>query len=81
MALDKALERIFEEATEEVLENTSCPTIGDISNGWCDLWAVAAKKRLPGSEIRQMLGHYFIFYEGVAYDSDTYPTGGFEPPE
>jgi hypothetical protein len=81
MEIDKALERIFEEATEEVLEETSCPTIADISNGWGDRWAVAAKKRLPGSEIRQTLGHYFILYKGVAYDSDTYPTGGFEPPE
>jgi len=27
MALDKALERIFEEATEEVLEKTTCPTL------------------------------------------------------
>jgi hypothetical protein len=33
----KILERAFEYANGHVLEKTSCPGLGNISNGWCDV--------------------------------------------
>jgi hypothetical protein len=76
----KILERAFEHANEYVLENTSCPGLGDISNGWCDVWAKSVKRNATFVEVRQCLGHWFVVYDGVAYDSDT-TEEGFEPPE
>jgi len=61
-----------------VLEKTSCPGLGNISNGWCDVWALAVKK-MPVLSVRQSQGHWFVMYEGVASDSDT-TEEGFAPP-
>ena len=71
------LNLIFEEASEEVLQTTNCDMASEISNGWCEHWARAVKKRLPGTEIRQSHGHHYIVHDGVGYDSDKYE--GFEP--
>jgi hypothetical protein len=76
----KALERAFEYADDYVLENTSCPTLGHISKGWCDVWANAVKRKAQFVEVRQAHGHWFVVYDGAAYDSDT-SDEGFEPPE
>ena len=76
----KILERAFESANEHVLENTRCPGLGDISNGWCDVWALAVRRSARFVEIRQSQGHWFVVYDGVAYDSDT-TEHGFAPPE
>jgi hypothetical protein len=67
----KILERAFEYANGHVLEKTSCPGLGTISNGWCDVWALAVKRNARFVEVRQSQGHWFVMYEGVAYDSDT----------
>jgi|CZKR01.1.fsa_nt_gi hypothetical protein len=75
----KNLERAFEHANEYVLEETSCPGLGNISNGWCDVWAKSVKRNAEFVEVRQSQGHWFVVYDGVAYDSDT--EEGFDPPE
>jgi hypothetical protein len=74
----KKLRAAFEYATDFVLSETSCPTVEAISNGYCDRWAWAVKKRAPFVEVRERDGHYFVVYDGVAYDSDK-TEGGFEP--
>lgn len=76
----KQLERAFEYANEYVLENTSCPTLGHISNGWCDIWVKAVKKIAPFVEVREWQGHWFVVYDEVAYDSDT-TEDEFAPPD
>jgi len=76
----KILDRAFEYANEYVLENTDCRVIEEISNGWCEVWARAVKRKADFVEVRQWLGHWFVVYDGVAYDSDT-PEDGFAPPE
>jgi len=76
----KTLHLAFEYANNHVLKNTSCSTLGDISNGWCDTWAKAVKKKAPFVEVRQSQGHWFVVHGGVAYDSDT-TEDGFEPPK
>lgn len=73
------LEEAFKYADEYVLENTSCSTLADISNGWCDVWAEAVKRRAPFVEVRQWQGHWFVEYGGVAYDSDTADQGSAVP--
>jgi hypothetical protein len=73
------LEKAFEYADKYVLENTSCPTLGDIAHGWCDVWAKAVKRKAQFVEIRHSSGHWFVVYDGVAYDSDT-SDEGFNPP-
>lgn len=72
------LEKAFEYADEYVLQNTSCPTLADISNGWCDVWAKAVKRKAPFVEVREKHGHWFVVYDGVAYDCDT-SEEGFDP--
>jgi hypothetical protein len=79
-AKNKILERAFGYANQYVLENTRCPGLGNISNGWCDVWALAVKRNARFVEVREALGHWFVVYDGVAYDSDT-TEEGFEPPE
>lgn len=70
------IEAAREAATEEVIMSTSCPYPAAISNGWCDVWAIAFKKKFPAAEIRQTHGHYYVVYRGVSFDSD----GWFSPP-
>jgi hypothetical protein len=72
----QTLSDAFDYADEYVMENTSCPTLADIFNGFCDVWAKAVKRKAPFVEISQWHGHWFVVYDGVAYDSDT----AFEPP-
>jgi hypothetical protein len=69
----------FAYADEYVLLNTSCQTLSDISNGFCDVWAKAVKRKAPFVEIREWIGHWFVVFDGVAYDSDTLEEG-FPPP-
>ena len=69
----------FAYADEYVLLNTSCQTLSDISNGFCDVWAKAVKRKAPFVEIREWMGHWFVVFDGVAYDSDT-SEQGFQPP-
>jgi hypothetical protein len=45
------LSAAFDAATEFVLEETSCPTVSDISNGWCEVWAAAVKRSAPFVEV------------------------------
>jgi hypothetical protein len=80
----KMNEQLFnacEEATEHVLETTECPVAGNISNGWCDHWAKAVHRLFPAAEIHQKHGHYFVVYDEVAYDSDSWFSGGFAVPQ
>jgi hypothetical protein len=45
------------------------------------LWSEHSVKRKAGFvEVRQWYGHWFVVYDGVAYDSDT-TEHGFAPPE
>jgi hypothetical protein len=74
-----ALQRAFDFADEFVMENTSCPTLADMAQGWCDVWAKAVKRKAPFVDIREWQGHSFVVYDEVAYDSDT-SDEGFEPP-
>ncbi len=74
------LQEAFEYADEYVLESTQCPTLSDISNGWCDVWAYAVWRKARFVEVRQWNGHWLVLFDGVAYDSDTREQG-FDPPE
>jgi hypothetical protein len=76
----KILVQAFEYANEYVLETTDCMEVERISNGWCDVWARAVKRKAGFVEVRQWYGHWFVVYEGVAYDSDT-TEHGFAPSE
>jgi hypothetical protein len=71
----------FQNASEHVLETTACPTLDAISNGWCDVWAGAVKRSFPAVEVKQKYGHWFVIYDGGAYDSDACFEGGFSPPD
>ena len=72
------LNAAFAYADEYVLLKTSSPTVDHISNGFCDVWAKAVKKKAPFVEVRERMGHWFVVFDGVAYDSDT-AEEGFEP--
>ena len=74
------LQEAFEYADEYVLESTQCATLSDISNGWCDVWAQAVWRKARFVEVRQWNGHWFVVFDGLAYDSDT-TEQGFDPPE
>jgi hypothetical protein len=74
------LELAFEYATDYVMENTKCPGLGNISEGWCDIWAKHVKKMAPFVEVLEKYGHWFVVYDGVAYDSDT-TEDGFAVPD
>ena len=74
------LKKAREYADDYVLKNTSCPTLADISNGWCDVWAKTVKTKAPFVEISQRQGHWYVVYDQTAYDSDS-DDEGFEPPE
>jgi len=69
------LRQAFEYADRYVMDNTTCPAVDAISNGWRDVWAKAVKRMAKFVELRQWQGHWFVVYEGVAYDSDTTETG------
>jgi hypothetical protein len=73
------LDVAFDYADEYVLLNTRCPTISAIRNGFCDVWAKAVKRKAPFVEIRECAGHWFVVFDGVAYDSDA-SEEGFSPP-
>ena len=75
-----ALDKAFEYADDYVLQNTSCATLADIAHGWCDVWAKAVKQQAPFVEVCHSSGHWYVVYNGVAYDSDT-SDEGFEPPK
>ena len=73
------LEMAFDYADEYVLTHTKCPSIADISKGFCDVWAKAVWRKAKFVKICEGLGHYFIIHDGVAYDSDYGICNGFEP--
>ncbi len=77
----RKLKGAFSYAFEYVFETTQCQTLEQISNGYCDVWAKAVKRKAPFVELRIMYGHHwYIVFDDVAYDSDT-TESGFSPPE
>ena len=73
------LEGAFDFADEYVLTNTQCPSIAQISNGWCDIWAKAVRRKARFVNIREKFGHYYAAFDGVALDSDHGIGNGFDP--
>ncbi len=73
------LETAFDEADEYVLTHTTCPSLAHISHGWCDVWAKAVWRKAKFVIVCEKYGHWYVVYDGVAYDSDHGIGNGFAP--